>query len=147
MNELYQMDWGYLAYPPSILIVGDSCRPAPKLKRWLENNGCRVCLIDTRSDSLATARQHYFDLIVLNLEEPNENGFEVCQKLKADPALAHIPVVVLTPHDCARESPYGLKMGYVYCLVRTQPGAGDICVEVGLLPIIQQVHYLTCRYM
>lgn len=147
LKEWYQTGWGYPTYPPSILIVGDSCRPTLILKQRLENNGCRVCQTDTRSDSLATARQHYFDLIVLNLEEPDEDDLEVCQKLIADPELAPIPMVVLTTHGCPLQATKGLKMGNVYYLARTRPDAGDTCAEAALLQIIQHIHYLTYRYM
>ncbi len=36
------------------------------------------------------------DLILLDLIMPDEDGFAVCEKLKADPALADVPVVMLT---------------------------------------------------
>lgn len=145
-KEWYQTEWGYPTYPPSILIVGDSGRPTLKLKQRLENNGCRVCQTDTHSGSLATACQHYFDLIVLNLDEPDGDDFEVCQKLRGEPALAHIPMVVLTTHNCPLQATKGLKMGNVYYLTTTHPGGGDTCAEAGLLQIIQHVHYLTYRY-
>ena len=147
LKEWYQTGWGYPTYPPSILIVGDSCRPTLILKQRLENNGCRVCQTDTRSDSLATARQHYFDLIVLNLEEPDGDGFEVCPKLRGDPALAHIPIVLLTTHGCPLRATKGLKIDNVYYLARTHLSAGDTCAEAALLQIIQHIHYLTYRYM
>ena len=39
------------------------------------------------------------DLILLDVDMPGMTGFEVCEGLKADPALAHIPVIFVTSHD------------------------------------------------
>ena len=36
------------------------------------------------------------DLILLDVEMPSTNGFEVCRKLKDDPRIMHVPVIFLT---------------------------------------------------
>ena len=131
-------------YPPSILIVGDNSPRVLELKQWLENNECQVCRAETTSCSLATICQHYFDLIVLNIEGRGQNGVEFCQKLKVDPELAQIPVVVLLP--CPMEATFNLKMDKVYRLTKTHQNQRDFHTEAGLLQIIQNIQYMTDRY-
>jgi DNA-binding response OmpR family regulator len=47
-------------------------------------------------EGLAKARASRPDLILLDVIMPDEDGFSVCEKLKADPALATVPVIMLT---------------------------------------------------
>ena len=47
-------------------------------------------------EALDKARAVRPDLILLDVIMPDEDGFAVCEKLKADPALAAVPVVMLT---------------------------------------------------
>ncbi len=124
---------GQNALSPSILIVEDSPPQALKLKLALENNGCRVEWADTGLDGLHIAQQQYFDLIVLDIELPDITGFDVCQKLKADPELADIPVVMLTTRDYAEDVANGLEVGAVDYIPK------DAFAEIVLLETIKQM--------
>ena len=53
------------------------------------------------------------DLILLDVDMPSINGFEVCARLKANPALAHIPVIFVTAHTDTRDQAKGLMAGAV----------------------------------
>lgn len=53
------------------------------------------------------------DLILLDLLMPEMDGFEVCRRLKADPATAHIPVIFLTAVGDAGRTVAGLELGAV----------------------------------
>jgi len=100
-------------YQPSVLIVEDSPPQALKTKLALEDNGCWVDWADTGYGGLELAQQKRFDLIVLDIELPDINGFEVCRNLKANPKLADIPVVMLTTLDQADDAMNGLEAGAV----------------------------------
>ncbi len=146
MRGLHCADRGYTTYPPSILIVTDCWLCALRLKRRLENEGCQVDCTSPNPTGMATACRKYLDLIVLDLENPNAGGSEVCQKLRANPQLTDVPVVILATCNCAEGAMGGLSMGKVYCLSNVQPDGGDASVEAKLLGIIEQIHYLTYRY-
>jgi CheY-like chemotaxis protein len=153
MKALEYAGSGCTAYPPYVLIVADSLVWAFELKRSLEIHGCQVEWTDTSSSGLATACQRYYDAIVLNLERPGANCFEMCKKLKANPGLSDMPVVILTAHAGIREVPGDVKIGKLYCLSYALTSTGtraeqvDRFVAAKLLPIIEQIHYLIYRYL
>ncbi|MBI1880684.1 MAG: response regulator [Chloroflexi bacterium] len=117
----------------SVLIVEDSSLQALKLKVGLEHHGCRVDWADTGLGGLALAQQKYFDLIVLDIELPDTDGFQVCQKLKANPELADIPVVMMTTRDYAEDVMNGLEVGAVDYIPK------DAFAEAVLLETIRQM--------
>ncbi|MBN1993624.1 MAG: response regulator [Anaerolineae bacterium] len=119
---------------PSILIVEDSAPQALKLKLALESNGCQVHWAETGLGGLDVAQQQHFDLVVLDIELPDINGFEVCQKLKADPNLADIPVVMLTTRDHAQDVLNGLEVGAVDYIPK------DAFAEAVLIETIKQMN-------
>ena len=53
------------------------------------------------------------DLILLDIDMPVMDGYEVCAKLKSDPITSEIPVIFLSAHDRADEVTYGLELGAV----------------------------------
>ncbi|HLX79095.1 MAG TPA: HD domain-containing phosphohydrolase [Burkholderiales bacterium] len=53
------------------------------------------------------------DLILLDVEMPELNGYEVCARLKANPALAHIPVIFVTARSDPKDQAKGLLAGAV----------------------------------
>ena len=53
------------------------------------------------------------DLILLDIEMPELNGYEVCTRLKANPSLAHIPVIFVTARDDPKDQAKGLMAGAV----------------------------------
>ncbi len=121
MTGLRCADRGYTTYPPSILIVTDCLLHALRLKWRLENEGCQVDCTSTNPAGIATACRKYLDLIVLDLKDPDAGGSEVCQKLRANPQLTDVPVVILATCNCAEGAMSGFSMGKVYCLSNVQP--------------------------
>jgi len=118
---------------PSILIVEDSPPQALKLKLSLENNGCFVHWEDTGLGGVKAAQQDEFDLIVLDVELPDINGFEVCKRLKAIPELLETPVVMLTTRDQADDVLNGLDAGAIDYIPK------DAFAEAVLLETIKQM--------
>ena len=117
----------------SILMVEDSPPQALKLKISLENNGYNVYWASSGSEGLQVVKQQRFDLILLDIELPDTNGFEICRQLKADPELQAIPVVMLTTRDHADDAFSGLSAGAVDYIPK------DAFAEMVLLETIKQM--------
>ncbi len=125
---------GNTSNAPAILLVEDSPPQALRFKVSLENNGCQVHWTKTGQAGLEAARKQKFDLIVLDIELPDINGFDVCRELKTDPKLVDIPVVMLTVHDQAQDALVGLETGAIDYIPK------DPFAEVVLLETIKQMN-------
>ncbi|MFC5755776.1 PleD family two-component system response regulator [Rhizobium sp. GCM10022189] len=62
-------------------------------------------------EALAICDRNQVDLILLDIMMPGIDGFEVCERLKANPKTAHIPVVMVTALDQPADRVRGLKAG------------------------------------
>ena len=58
------------------------------------------------------------DLILLDVEMPELDGYEVCARLKANPSLSHIPVIFVTARTDPRDQAQGLRAGAVDYIVK-----------------------------
>src|SRR5437867_5995851 len=80
---------------PTILTVDDSPQVREVITEILRCAGFEVREAATGADALRGAAEHP-DLIILDIQLPDIDGFEVCRRLKADPATATIPVLHLS---------------------------------------------------
>ena len=80
---------------PRILHIEDDEAVRYVLGRTLQREGFQVEQAGTGEEGLKLARQEP-DLILLDIQLPDANGFEICKTLKADPATSSIPVLHLT---------------------------------------------------
>jgi len=69
---------------------------AETLRTGLLKLGCEVSLVDDANNGLAAASRDKPDLILLAIELPRMNGFSVCNKLKRDPALKDVPLIIMS---------------------------------------------------
>lgn len=91
----------------TVLVVEDSPTQAENIRAMLAENGLNVvCAFDGRS-GLEKAKEVHPDLIVMDVNMPGMNGFQVAQELKNNPKSAGIPIVMLT----SRDTPESLMMG------------------------------------
>ncbi len=80
--------------PFSILCVDDQADNLLSLATLLECEGYRVRTAASGREALAAARG--VDLVILDVQLPDVNGFEICRQLKAGPATALVPVILLS---------------------------------------------------
>ncbi|MFT7530767.1 MAG: adenylate cyclase [Gammaproteobacteria bacterium] len=81
-------------YSAHLLIVDDNKVNRLLLSRLVELEGHRFTLAENGRDALEKLRSEPFDLLLLDIEMPELDGFAVLEQLKADPALRDIPVIV-----------------------------------------------------
>ncbi len=79
-----------------LLVIDDERMRADLLQSRLSRRGVEVVWADGGRAGLAEVRTHRPDVIVLDLKMPGMDGYAVLRELKASPATADIPVVVLT---------------------------------------------------
>ena len=80
--------------PAHLLVVDDNKVNRLLLTRSLEQQGHRVASADNGRVALERLRAESFDLLLLDMEMPEMDGFQVLEQLVADPALRDLPVIV-----------------------------------------------------
>jgi two-component system, sensor histidine kinase and response regulator len=79
----------------TVLAVDDNEAHRYFVSRTLEEAGMRPIAVRTGTEALEKAKDRP-DLILLDVHLPDLDGFEVCRRLKADPATADIPIVMFS---------------------------------------------------
>lgn len=96
---------------PHVLVADDDPLLQAILQHKLVQAGYRVSLVDNGRDALDVAEREQPSLVVLDGMMPILDGFETLRRLKADPALAAIPVVMLTALKREEDIVSALKLG------------------------------------
>lgn len=94
-----------------ILVVDDIEANLKFLEARLLADYFDVVCTDNGRDALSICAGGQIDVILLDVMMPEMDGFEVCERLKADPMTAHIPVVMVTALDQPADRVRGLKAG------------------------------------
>ncbi|HDD24687.1 MAG TPA: response regulator [Chloroflexi bacterium] len=79
-----------------ILLVDDDPDFVEATRTVLESVPYEVIVAYDGDEGLAKVKEEQPDLILLDIIMPTQDGFHVCEKLKSDPDLWHIPVIMLT---------------------------------------------------
>ncbi len=82
--------------PKTVLVVEDALDMRIFIKTLLETNGYRPLVAKDGRHGMVLARQHRPDLILLDVMMPEEGGANMYRRLKADPKLNAVPVVMLS---------------------------------------------------
>jgi signal transduction histidine kinase len=98
---------------PSIMVVDDTPVNLRLLTRMLQERGYKVRPVADGKFALQSAKHDPPDLILLDILMPEMDGFEVCERLKADEALAKIPVIFISALDDTMDKVKAFKVGGV----------------------------------
>ncbi len=74
------------------------------ISQALRTEGRQVRMAVNGEDALSKVAHNPPELILLNVQMPGINGFEVCKRLKADEATSDIPIIFMTALDLLHES-------------------------------------------
>src|SRR6185436_12611190 len=94
-----------------IVIIDDNANDLSVTRRFLERRGYDAVSALSGEEGLQLARQSMPDAIVIDYRMPGMDGFEVTRRLKSDPMLQTIPVLMLTGSDSAQHVVEGLGAG------------------------------------
>jgi two-component system cell cycle response regulator len=97
----------------TVLVIDDSVLIHSLVRVRLEDEPVEVHFADSGRAGLEIAASLKPDLILLDVDMPEMDGFEACRRLKADPATSAIPVVFLSGASTAQQKVQGLDLGAV----------------------------------
>jgi len=92
-----------------ILVIEDEEDIANLVKTTLEGEGFKVTVGYSGEEGLEKIHRVPPDLVVLDLGLPGMSGYQVCQKIREDVSLAHIPIIMLTAKGSTSDKVIGLS--------------------------------------
>jgi two-component system phosphate regulon response regulator OmpR len=93
---------------PHLLVVDDDERLRGLLRRYLADNGFRITLAADAAEARLKLKSLQYDLAIVDVMMPGENGFELTASLKAE---RRVPVLLLTAMAEAENRIHGLEQG------------------------------------
>ena len=94
-----------------ILVVDDTPRNVKLLADLLAAKGYAVATADSGAEALEIVEAERLDLVLLDVVMPGMSGYEVCRKIRKNPATGILPVVMVTALDPNQERVKGLEAG------------------------------------
>ena len=94
-----------------ILVVEDDFDISNLLRIYFESQGYEVSVAPKGNDALETCRRSLPSVIVLDIQLPDIDGYEVCRQLRGDLRTSHIPILFLTQRDERSDKIAGLELG------------------------------------
>jgi two-component system alkaline phosphatase synthesis response regulator PhoP len=89
--------------PPRILIADDTPQAVELLEAYLSDQGYELCTAGDGEQTLQQAAEWQPDLILLDVMMPRISGFEVCKRLRSNPATHDVAVLMVTALDQASD--------------------------------------------
>ncbi len=102
----------------TLLMIDDSPVNLAVVIKSLEDSGAELLVAVGGEEALQRAEMTKPDLILLDVMMPDIDGFEVCRKLKENPATSHIPVIFMTSLSTVSDKVTGFEAGGVDYLTK-----------------------------
>lgn len=93
------------------LVVDDSITVRRVTQRLLERHGMRVMTAKDGVDALSILQDHVPDVILLDIEMPRMDGYELASQVRADTRLADIPIVMITSRVGEKHRARAIELG------------------------------------
>lgn len=121
--------------PPAkrLLVVEDSITSRMLLKGILESAGYDVKTAVDGIEAFTALRTGRFDLVVSDVEMPRMNGFDLTVRIRADRALAELPVVLVTALESREDRERGIDVGAHAYLVKSSLDQSNLLEAVARL--------------
>ncbi len=93
------------------LVVDDSITVRRVTQRLLERNGMRVMTARDGMDAVSILQEHIPDVILLDIEMPRMDGYEVASQVRNDPRLKEVPIVMITSRVGEKHRARAIELG------------------------------------
>jgi chemosensory pili system protein ChpA (sensor histidine kinase/response regulator) len=97
--------------PLLVMVVDDSVTVRKVTGRLLERNGMNVLTAKDGLDAMALLQEHTPDVMLLDIEMPRMDGFEVASKIRADQTLKYLPIIMITSRSGQKHRDRAMALG------------------------------------
>ncbi|MHC8317304.1 Hpt domain-containing protein [Pseudomonas sp. LB3P31] len=97
--------------PLLVLVVDDSVTVRKVTSRLLERHGMNVLTAKDGVDAMALLEEHLPDLMLLDIEMPRMDGFEVATQVRADERTRHLPIIMITSRTGQKHRDRAMAIG------------------------------------
>ncbi len=97
--------------PLLVLVVDDSVTVRKVTSRLLERHGMNVLTAKDGVDAMLLLEEHLPDLMLLDIEMPRMDGFEVATQVRADERLQHLPIIMITSRTGQKHRDRAMAIG------------------------------------
>ena len=113
-----------------VLLIEDDAAAAEMYRLRLVADGYTVVIGADGEEGLRMAMTEAPDFIYLDLRLPGLDGFEVLERLRADPSTTHIPVIILSNYGEPELRERGLRLGALEFLVKADTTPAQLSTKV-----------------
>ena len=99
------------AKPVLVMVVDDSVTVRKVTSRLLERHGMRVLTAKDGVDAMELLREHTPDVVLLDIEMPRMDGYEVAARVRLDPRLQHLPIIMITSRTGEKHRERAIALG------------------------------------
>jgi len=94
-----------------ILVVEDDVDISKMLRIYFDSQGYEVLVANRGNDALETCRKKLPNVVVLDIQLPDIDGYEVCRILRSNTRTSYVPIIFLTQKDERSDKIAGLELG------------------------------------
>ncbi len=94
-----------------ILVIEDHVDNRRILRDLLTSAGYEIIEATTGEEGVSSAETHLPDLIIMDIQLPGVDGYEATRRIKANPALRHIPIIAVTSYALSGDDVKALEAG------------------------------------
>jgi two-component system chemotaxis sensor kinase CheA len=109
-----------------LLVADDSITARTLLQNILESSGYSVRTTPDGAAAFTTLQNETFDLLVSDVEMPRMDGFELTRRVRANPRLAELPVVLITALEAQDDRARGVEAGANAYIVKSGFDQGNL---------------------
>ncbi|WP_119395889.1 response regulator [Salinibius halmophilus] len=95
----------------TVMVVDDSVTVRKVTTRLLERNGYKAVVAKDGADALLTLQDTIPDLMLLDIEMPRMDGFELATRMRHDERLSHVPIIMITSRTGSKHRDRALAIG------------------------------------
>lgn len=96
---------------PTIMVVDDSLTVRKVTCRLLEREGCDVVIAKNGIEAIESLQEIIPDVMLIDMEMPKMNGFELIEKVRANPETAHIPMIIISSRTAEKHRKIAKDLG------------------------------------